>query len=188
MAIYNSTNVKDLPQLEEVVNGNFLIIENEFGTNIIDFKDFVIGPENASFYNTILSLSTYSVSMSGTVNSGFRSLTAFALSAVNTKVGALTSNYPRYFEVYPATITVNAGDKGGSANFNSELSNIVISDVNIIPTNVHAATAEYFASLGQVVNPGNPPSPSPYTYTIRISTANAPASNATFAAKVQKYF
>lgn len=188
MAIYNTTNVKDLPQLEEVVNGNFLIIENQFGTNIIDFKDFVIGPDNASFYNTIISLSTYSVSMSGTVNAGFRSLTAFALSAVNTKVGALTSNYPRYFEVYPTTITVAAGTNGAATSFNSELANIAISDINIVPTNNHAASAGYFASLGQVVNPGNPPSPSPYTYTIRLSTANAPAGNATFVTKVQKYF
>lgn len=188
MSIYNTTNVKDLPQLEEVINGNFLIVENQFGTNIIDFKNFVIGPDNASFYNTIISLSTYSVSMSGTVNSGFKSLTAFTLSAINTKVGALTSNYPRYFEVYPNAITVASGNKGASTNFNSELSNILINDVNIVATNNHAASSLFFASLGQVVNPGNPPSPSPYTYTIRISTVNAPAADATFATKVQKYF
>ena len=188
MSIYNTTNVKDLPQLEEVINGNFLIIENQLGTNIIDFKNFVIGPDNASFYNTIISLSTYSVSMSGTVNSGFRSLTAFTLSAINTKVDALTSNYPQYFEVYPTTITVAAGNNGAATSFNSELASIAINDVNIVPTNNHAASAGYFASLGQVVNPGSPPSPSPYTYTIRVSTANAPAGNATFVTKVQKYF
>lgn len=188
MSIYNSTNIKDLPQLEEVVNGNYLIIENEFGTNIIDFKNFVIGPDNASFYNTIISLSTYSVSMSATVNSGFRSLTALTLSAINTRISSLTSNYPQYFEVYPATITIATGNNGASTNFNSELANITINDVNIVPTNNHAASANYYASLGQVVNPGNPPSPSPYTYTIRVSTTNAPAGNATFATKVQKFF
>ena len=188
MAIYNTTNVKDLPKLEEVVNGNYLIIENEFGTNIIDFKNFVIGPDNASFYSTIVSLSSYSVSMSATVDTKFQILTAATLSAINTKVATLTSNYPRYFEVYPTTITVAAGNKGASVNFNSELSNILINDVNIVPTNMHAASSLYFASLGQVVNPGNPPSPSPYTYTIRVSTVNAPADNATFLAKVQKYF
>jgi hypothetical protein len=188
MTIYNTTNVKDLPQLEEVVNGNYLIIENQFGTNIIDFKDFVIGPDNASFYNTIISLSAYSVSMSATVDATFQSLTAKTLDEIATKVSALTSNYPRYFEVYPNTITVAAGNRGATTNFNSDLANIVINDVNIVPTNVHAASSIYFASLGQVVNPGNPPSPSPYTYTIRISTVNAPASNATFLTKVQKFF
>jgi hypothetical protein len=190
MSIYNTTNVKDLPQLEEVISGNFLIIENQFGTNILDFEDFVIGPENASFYNTIVSLSTYSVSMSGTVSSGFSSLTAFTLSAINTKFGALTSNYPRYFEVYPNVITVAAGSKGASTDFNSELSNILINDINIVATNNHAASSLFFASLGQVLNPGDPsgPCPSPYTYTIRISTVNAPFANATFVTKVQKYF
>jgi hypothetical protein len=195
MSIYNTTNVKDLPQLEEVINGNFLIVENQLGTNIIDFKNFVIGPDNASFYNTIVSLSGYAVSMSATTNSTFKSVSAriTSLSAtVDSKVqsatAALVDSYPRYFEVYPTTITVAAGNNGAAANFNSELASIAISDVNIVPTNNHAASAGYFASLGQVVNPGSPPSPSPYTYTIRISTTNTSDGNATFVTKVQKYF
>lgn len=62
MAVFNTINVKDLPQLEEIIEGNFIIVENEFGSNILDFKDFVIGPNNASFYNSITLLSAYSVS------------------------------------------------------------------------------------------------------------------------------
>jgi hypothetical protein len=188
MAIYNTTNVKDLPQLEEVVNGNYLIIENQFGTNIIDFKDFVIGPDNASFYNTIISLCSYSVSMSATVNSQYQSLTATTLSAINTKVGALTANYPRYFEVYPNTISIPSGTKVGSTDFNSELGNIRINDVNVVPSNAFAGLVSYFVQLTSKQNPGNPPSPSPYTYTLRISAGSNVTGDATFETKVLKYF
>lgn len=188
MAIYNSTNIKDLPQLEEVVDGNYLIIENQFGTNILDFKNFVIGPTNASFYNTIVSLSTFAVSMSATVNNQYQTLTATTLSAINTKVGALTSNYPRYFEVYPNTISIPNGTKVGSTDFNSELGNIRVNDVNIVPTNSFAASVNYFAQLSSKQNPGNPPSPSPYTYTLRISATSNVTGDATFETKVLKYF
>jgi pantothenate kinase len=43
MSLYNTKKVKELPQLEEIIEGNYLIVENETGTNIIDFADFVIG-------------------------------------------------------------------------------------------------------------------------------------------------
>lgn len=190
MSVYNTINVKDLPRLEEIIEGNFIIVENEFGSNILDFKDFVIGPDNASFYNSITLLSAYTVSLSSTADAKFVTSTAYvsSLSAIDARVTSLTANYPRYFEVYPNQITVNAGTIGGSTDFNSELSNIAINDINIVPTNSHAASALYFASLIQVLNPGSPPTPSPYTYTIRISTVNAPAGNATFNTKVQKYF
>lgn len=181
--VYNTTSVKNLPQLEEVINGNLLIVENQFGTNTIDFKNFVIGPDNASFYNTIISLSTYSVSMSGTVSSGFVSLTAFALSAVNTKVGALTSNYPQHFEVLPPTIVIQSGDKRGSVEFNAPVSNIAINDINIVPSNEFAGLVNYFALLSSRQNEGQP---DPYIYTITISAASNVTGNATFETKVQK--
>ena len=59
---YNITNIKDLPQLEQILDGNFLVVENVTGTNKLDFGDFVVGPSNTSFYtsiaNDILSLSS----------------------------------------------------------------------------------------------------------------------------------
>jgi hypothetical protein len=58
MAVYNNVNIKDLNQIEEITNGNFLIVENEQGTNIIDFINFVLGPNNVSFYSSVETLST----------------------------------------------------------------------------------------------------------------------------------
>lgn len=67
MNLYNVKNIKDLPQLEQILPGNFLVVENFTGTNKLDFDDFVIGPRNTSFanqvFNDILSLSSYSVAL-----------------------------------------------------------------------------------------------------------------------------
>lgn len=68
MAAFNNVNIKDLNQIEEVADGNLLIIENDNGTNVIDFKDFVIGPNNASFYTEITSLSNNVASLSSAVS------------------------------------------------------------------------------------------------------------------------
>lgn len=58
MSTFNDVNIKELTQIEEITNGNFLIVENENGTNILDYKNFVIGPDNASFYTQIESISS----------------------------------------------------------------------------------------------------------------------------------
>jgi len=58
MPTFNDVNIKELNQVEEIVPGNFLIVENENGTNILDFQNFVIGPDNASFYTQIQSISS----------------------------------------------------------------------------------------------------------------------------------
>lgn len=92
---YNITNIKDLPQLEQILDGNFLVVENTTGTNKLDFSDFVVGPSNTSFYNTI---ANDIVSLSGnaaTTNSSLTSLsssTLSALSSFNTRIQEISSN------------------------------------------------------------------------------------------------
>jgi len=149
MALYNTTNIKELPELEEIVNGNYIIVENEEGTHILDFRNFVVGPEN------------------------------------------VLSNYPRHFEVYlegTNAIKVANGTKSGNTVFNSELSNIKVHDINIIPTNIPASSMSWCALLSYVQNPGFPTDPSPYTYTLTISSNTNSVGSAVFNAKVLKYF
>jgi len=69
MAIYNSLNIKDLNQIEEVTDGNFLIVEDERGTNVIDYRNFVVGPNNVSFYSNFVTLSTNVNSLSSQTSS-----------------------------------------------------------------------------------------------------------------------
>lgn len=39
-------NVKDLPEIKDVLNGDFLLVETNNGTNIINFENFIIPEEN----------------------------------------------------------------------------------------------------------------------------------------------
>lgn len=188
MSLYNTTSIKELPQLEEIIDGNYIIVENEQGTYILDFADFVVGPNNVSFYNVVASLCAKQVSLSATVDSKMQTLSTNVLSAVNTKIANLTANYPRYFEVYPNLITVQNGTKNGNTDFNSELGNIRPCDINVIPTNMSAANSSWALLLSSVQNPGSPPTPTPYTYTITISTFANVVGDATFETKVLKYF
>lgn len=188
MGLYNESNIKELPELEEIVDGNYLIVENDQGTYILDFQNFVVGPNNVSFYSVVESLCSKQSSLSATVTSQMQTLSTNVLSAVNTKISALTSNYPRYFEVYPTTITVLNGTYKGQTNFNSELGNITVNDINVVPTNGGASKMTWALSLSSIQNPGSPPDPLPYTYTITISSTTAVVSDSTFETKVLKYF
>lgn len=51
-------NIKDLPQVFNIASGDFLIVENDQGTNIIDFKDIIITPEQTSFSTGLSTLTT----------------------------------------------------------------------------------------------------------------------------------
>ena len=57
MPAFNQVNIKQLNQVEEIVDGDYLIVETENGTNILDFRNFVVGPNNVSWYSSFVSLS-----------------------------------------------------------------------------------------------------------------------------------
>lgn len=51
-------NIKELPLVNEVQAGDFFIVETTQGTNIIDFSNIIIPPENTTFYGEIQQLQT----------------------------------------------------------------------------------------------------------------------------------
>ena len=75
-------NIKDLPQLNTVQSGDFLIIEAPDGTGIIDFKDFVIDLDQTSFQDTIVSLVNTTVALSA----GFNTLSADVYNDVEAQI------------------------------------------------------------------------------------------------------
>ena len=185
MSNYNTTNIKDLPQLEEVIEGNYLIIEDNVGTNIIDFADFVVGPNNVSFYNIVEALSTRSISMSSTFDSKFNILSGDIIDSVDTKLDAFTSAYQRTFNVYPPTLTVRSGSSFGQTTFNSPTNSIFDSDINVISTNDSASKMNWVLSLSSEVKAGFP---TPFTYTITISSSTAVTADATFSTRALKFY
>jgi hypothetical protein len=90
MNLYNTTNIKALPPVEQILPGNFLVVEDTVGTKKLNFNDFVIGPNNTSFYTpldtriktlstSLISLSSETVALSSTLYS--TGLFVIALSA-----------------------------------------------------------------------------------------------------------
>lgn len=61
-------NIKQLPQINTVQSGDYLIVETPEGTGIIDYQDVVIDLEQTSFQPTIESLVTGVVALSTNFN------------------------------------------------------------------------------------------------------------------------
>lgn len=61
-------NIKQLPQVNTIQSGDFLIVETIDGTGIIDYKDVVIDLEQTSFQPTIESLVAGVVALSSNFN------------------------------------------------------------------------------------------------------------------------
>lgn len=46
-------NIKELPLINQVQAGDFFIVETTRGTNIVDFSNIILPPENVTFYGDI---------------------------------------------------------------------------------------------------------------------------------------
>jgi len=52
------TNIKELPQVYNVASGDYLLVENPQGTNIINFKDVILPIEQTTFLGSLSTIST----------------------------------------------------------------------------------------------------------------------------------
>lgn len=64
----NNINIRDLGEVDQINNGDLLIVETPNGTNTLDFNNFVVGPDNVSFYSSFQSLCTGVLALSTTVD------------------------------------------------------------------------------------------------------------------------
>lgn len=135
MNSYNVTNIKDLPGVDQILKGDYLVVENPNGTSKIDFKDFVVGPSNTSFYTPlatdVLTLSTDLQSNDAKLNS----LSSTTLNSVNqlttTVTNALTFWAPSNFYYINNLATVNTNALSGVSIF-SIPNGVTILAANII--------------------------------------------------------
>ena len=65
----STTNIgiNQLPVTNEIVNGDYLIIDNGTETRRLDFKDFIVGLENVTFASTISANSSDIASLSSAI-------------------------------------------------------------------------------------------------------------------------
>lgn len=141
-------NIKDLPELTEPANGEYLLLETSTGTHIIDFANFIIPTANTVITTTveqnttaILNLSTgYTIgdaalsSRIDTTNTNVETLSTF-IQELSSTVGTFQNVY-----VGKTQITIPFGGSQAS-NILSPLStsiNLLASDFIITPANGYA--------------------------------------------------
>lgn len=100
-------NIKELPSIEEVQPGDYLIIETDTGTNICDFANFILPPENVTFYGEIENLQTDVLILSASIQSTNTTVNSVSsqlnttvnstVTAVNTQIANLSTSYTDWF-------------------------------------------------------------------------------------------
>lgn len=88
-------NIKELPVLNQVSPGDLLIIETDSGTNIIDFQDFIITPDNTTFYGEITQLQTDLSDLSSsvyTLSSVVYDVSGQLQTSLNSQISALSAD------------------------------------------------------------------------------------------------
>ena len=155
-------NIKDLPQLTEINNGDYIVVETSTGTHIIDFLNFLIPPANNVLTTTVSDNTTAVINISSVVVDNvnkIESLSADLTNSVNTTVGALTDTVDQLaaavldlsaYNTYNASlymgkcqISINAGSKTGVNILFPVLTGSGLTldklDIMVTPANLYAA-------------------------------------------------
>lgn len=90
-------NILDLPVVENVAAGDYLVLETPDGTSIIDYENFIIGPENTTLSVTVSAISNDVVAINENL--------------LNTIDTLSTQIYDNFKQVYigTANITIDSG-------------------------------------------------------------------------------
>ena len=155
-------NIKDLPQLTEINNGDYIVVETSTGTHIIDFLNFLIPPANNVLTTTVSDNTTAVINISSVVvdnSNKIDSLSTDLTNSVNTTVGALADTIDQlaaavvnlsYYNTYNGTlymgkcqISINAGSKTGVNILFPVLSTTGVTldkmDILVTPANLYAS-------------------------------------------------
>ena len=67
-------NIKELPEINDVIAGDFMIIETSAGTSIIDYQNFLITLDNTTFGDQVIKNTTDIATLSTDLNTSFDTL------------------------------------------------------------------------------------------------------------------
>lgn len=131
-------NIKDLPEIQSVSNGDYLIVESTDGTYIIDYENFIIGPENTTLTASVEQNATDIASVSATASTQIQSLS--------------TEMYSTFSRVYVgrATIQIDSGISNSallSPRPPVDMDSILPTDVIITPANADACKYPAYLSF-----------------------------------------
>ena len=120
-------NIKNLPETDQINNGDYLIVETPAGTNILNFENFIITTANTTFSNL---LSTNNVSNTQNITTSINALST-----------TISQTYPK---VYYGTAVVDLQlNISSSVNMSppppaAVVSSITKNDIIITPANANS--------------------------------------------------
>jgi hypothetical protein len=154
-------NIKDLPEITEIANGQFILVETNTGTHIIDFKNLLLPSDNTLItatvnqnINAITTLTTSVDTLSTTTFATIDSLSSSINSNLNTlssTVSSITTNFSKgiYNFVTKSQISIPANNSSASnivSPFNATAATLTTNDFIVIPTNIYAAKYPVYVS------------------------------------------
>ena len=99
MASNINVNIKELPEVNQINDGDFLIVETPEGTSILDFANFIITQNNTTF-SSILSSIDISI---GSVSSSTDSVAT----VLNNRITSLSSTVDqKYDQLYSGKVVI----------------------------------------------------------------------------------
>lgn len=133
-------NIKDLPELTEVRNGDYIIVESTTGTHLIDFKNLIMPTANTIITNTveqntnaILSLSS-SKDTSGTTLSADLDVAKTNISSISGQITEILAKNTLNLKFAQTQVVINPGNSMGTSTLpqtgNWELSHLIITPAN----------------------------------------------------------
>lgn len=126
MSAFNSIKLKDLNQISEVKTTDFLIIENENGTNLLPVTYFIMQNNNISFYTAFKTVSGQKDILLTNTTTQLSSISSVINNTIRTNINDLSAtirgSYNRVFHA-AGTLTIPA-----SATTSQ---NIVINTTNV---------------------------------------------------------
>lgn len=161
MATEVFVNIKDLPEITEMNNGEYILVETPTGTHIIDFKNFVLPIDNTIITTTVSShataianLNTQFGALSTNTSISLSNLSATHdndVAKLTTKFDTLSTKVDLLNPLYigKCTITIKMDSKEGSANLTPSTlrpSTLTIDDVMVFPANEYASKNPVYVS------------------------------------------
>jgi hypothetical protein len=131
-------NIKDLPEVQQINNGDYLVVETQDGTSIIDFQNFILGEENNGLTAAVQRNADNIVSVSATTDTALQTLSS-----------NIVSTFKRVY-YGKAQIVISNGTEGIailSPRPSLEVGEILPDDVIVVPANEDAVKYGGYAIL-----------------------------------------
>ena len=154
-------NIKDLPEITEIANGQYIPVETNTGTHIIDFKNLLLPADNTLITATVTqninaittlteTVNTLSASTFATIDSTFSTLntTYASISGVLESISdSVSKGIYNFVAKSSITIPIYNSSASNAITPNTDTSkSFSVSDLIVIPTNLYAAQHPAYVS------------------------------------------